>query len=464
MDSSKTAMKSDKLRNMPIPKLLFSMSLPAMLSMFVHALYNIIDSVFVSHYSEKGLDALAIAFPLQMLIIAFAAGIGVGTNALAAKKLGEKDIVNANKAAQTGLFLTFIFAAVFIVVGIFATKPFISSFTNDAETIIMGTQYLQTVLLLSTFVFVEILLSKVFQATGNMKIPMIAQLIGAITNIALDPLLIFGIWIFPELGIRGAAIATVTGQGVAMIFSICMFLFTKQDITPFFKKGFRPRKEIISGIMKVGLPTIILNGLTSLTLTVVNLILKSFEYAITVLGIYIRLQSFVFMPIFGLNQGALPIMSYNYGANNKQRFNSVLRLSIITAVIIMIVGTLIFQIFPRQLLLLFNAKGGLMTAGIAALRLISISFVFAAFSIMLTIMFQSLGKGFTALVMSLMRQILLLAPLAALLAYTMGLNGIWLSYSLAEALSVIIFFPIAVATIKKRFHNKDTGSINYEKS
>ena len=292
-------LRSDKMRNQPMGRLLWGMSLPPMLSMLSHALYNIVDSIFVSHYNMKALEAIAIAFPLQMLIIAFATGIGTGSNALVAKKLGEKKKKEASLSAQTGLLITLISAALFIIIGVFTTKPFISSFTNDPETISLGVQYLSIVLIFSPFAFVEIHNSKIFQATGNMKVPMITQTLGAVINVIFDPLLIFGIGFFPELGIRGAAIATVGGQFCSMLAGILFFRFTKQDVKPFFGKGFRFNKEIVWGIMKVGLPTTILKGVGSFTVTILNTILRTYINAIMVMGIYIRLQSFVFMPVFG---------------------------------------------------------------------------------------------------------------------------------------------------------------------
>lgn len=451
MDIAKKAMKSDKLRNMPIPKLLLNMSMPAILSMFVHALYNVVDSIFVSHYNPKALDALAIVFPLQILIIAFATGIGVGANALISKKLGEKKVKDAGISAQTGMLITLISAVLFIFLGVFASKPFVKAFTDDAQTILLGQQYLTIVLTFSGFAFVEILMSKVLQATGNMKVPMIAQLIGAAVNIILDPLLIFGIGFFPELGIIGAAIATVAGQFAALCVDISVFLFTKQDVKPFFNKDFRLKKDITWGILRIGIPTIIMKGFNSITVTFINDILKTYTYGITVLGIYIKLQSFVFMPVFGLTQGALPIMSYNYGAANRKRFFSAFKLSVLVAGVIMTIGTIIFQVLPVPLLSLFNAHGQLMNTAVTALRIISTSFIFAAFGITITIMFQSLGNGLTALVMSLMRQLILLMPLVALLSHFIGLNGVWLSYLIAEAITVFIFLPFGIMTIKKKF-------------
>lgn len=455
MNTTQKALRSDKLGTMKIPKLLLSMSLPAMFSMLAYSFYNVIDSIFVAQYSPKALEAIAIAYPLQMLIIAFATGIGVGTNALVSKKLGERRNNEANLSAQTGLLLALLSYVLFILIAIFATVPFTKAFSTDAETVALGADYLYIVLGFSGFVFVEILLSKVFQATGNMKIPMMGQLTGALINIILDPILIFGLLGFPSMGVKGAAIATVTGQGVSMIIVICVFKFSTQDVSPFFNKKFRIRKDITKDILKVGAPSIVLKGLTSISVTFINFILRPFLYAISVLGIYIRLQSFIFMPVFGLTQGALPIMSYNYGANNKKRFSQTLKLSIFIAVGIMTVGTIVFQTMPHLLLKMFNAEDVFMDMGITAFRLISTSFIFAGFGIMITVMFQSLGNGFAALSMSLMRQLLLLMPLTALFAHFIGLNGIWLSFPIAEFLTIAVFLPFALYTIKKKFAERE---------
>ncbi|MDD4316523.1 MAG: MATE family efflux transporter, partial [Clostridia bacterium] len=385
--------RSEKLRHTPIGRLLFSMSLPAMLSMLAHSFYNIVDSAFVAQYNDKAFEALSIVFPMQMMIIAFSTGLGVGANAVVAKKLGERNKPEANLAAQTGLLFNLIAAALFVLVGVFATRPFVESFSNDPETVAYGVNYLSIILIASSFAFIEIMLSKILQATGNMKIPMIAQLTGTAINIILDPILIFGLAGFPELGIKGAAIATVLGQAGACLVSLSSFLFGKQEVNPFFGKGFRLKKDISASILRIGVPTIILKGLASVTVSFINGLLKDFENAIVVLGIYTKLQSFVFMPVFGLTQGALPILSYNYGANQKKRYIKTFRLSLIVSLSIMALGTIIFQSAPHLLLKIFKASGALLTMGVPAMRILSGSFLFAAFTIIIIVLLQSLGKG-----------------------------------------------------------------------
>lgn len=451
--------RSDKLRHTPIAKLLFGMSLPAMISMLVQAFYNIVDSMFVARFDAKAFEALSIVFPMQILIIAFATGLGVGANAVVAKKLGERKRGDASLASQTGLLFTLITAALFVFIGIFATKPFVASFSEDPQTIAYGVDYLTIIFVGSGFAFVEIMFSKVLQATGNMKVPMLSQLTGAITNIILDPIMIFGLLGFPALGVKGAAIATIIGQACACAVSASAFIFGKQEVSPFFHKGFRLRKDISVSILRVGIPTIVLKGMGSVTVSFVNVILKAFENAIVVMGIYIKIQSFVFMPVFGLTQGALPILSYNYGANDKKRFTKAFQLSMIVSAVIMTLGLIIFQVAPELLLKIFKASDAVIAMGIPALRIISVHFVFAAFSIIIVITMQSFGKGVTALILSLMRQLLLLMPLAYLLSSAIGVNGVWWSYAIAELITVAVALPLGIVTIKKKFAELNAPSM-----
>lgn len=444
---------------MPVHKLLFKMSLPAIVSMLIQSCYNIVDSIFVAMVSENALEAVTIAFPMQMLIIAFAAGLGVGANAVISRKLGERKPEEANLAAQTGFFLTLITAAVFVIIGFFAVKPFISSFTSNPDTMSMGISYLSIVLIFSSGAFIDIYNGKVFQSTGNMKIPMLTQISGAVVNIILDPLMIFGIGIFPEMGVRGAAIATVCGQFFAMIMGVLIMAFTKQEVKSFFTRKFALKKQIIWEILKISVPTIILKSINSITVTILNTIIKGYEYAITVLGVFFKLQSFVNMPVFGLTQGALPILAYNYGAADKKRFSQTFKLTIISAFCIMLLGFIVFQSLPRQLMLMFGAEGGLMAMGINALRILSISFLFASVTITVTMAFQSLGNGFAALMLSLLRQIILLLPLSLLMLKLLGIMGIWWAHPIAECIIAAIFLPLMIKTINKKFNSLSPRTI-----
>lgn len=424
-----------------------------MLSMFVLALYNIVDSIFVARYNAKALDALSIVFPLQQLMTAFAVGLAVGTNAYVSRKLGQKKNAEATLTAQTGLFMALISGAIFLVLGLTITEPFMRAFTGDEETIAFGVTYLRIVMGLSIFVFIEIMCNRVLQATGNMKIPMLCQLLGAIINIIFDPLLIFTF----NLGVLGAAIATVFGQFCAMLLALLAFKFGKQDVGIFFDKSFRLKSPIIRGIVKIGLPVIVMNAVSAFVTTIMNAIIKGYQSAITILGIYFKLQGFVFMPVFGLTQGVLPILSYNYGAKNKHRFMSAYRYSILFGLAIMVVGTLIFQLFPAQLMAMFSANGNLLNNGIIALRIISSSFIITAFAILSSVMVQALRMGTFSLIVSLMRQLVLIIPFALIFSKLWGLSGVWIAYPASEFL-VGIFFLFALRPIFrakfKDFHSE----------
>lgn len=442
-------LNSSKMENMPVFKLIINMSLPAVLSMLVLALYNVVDSIFVAKYSPKALDALSIVFPMQQLIIAFAVGIAVGTNAYVSRKLGQKKLNEAVLTAQTGLFMAIIGGILFLILGLTVARPFVSAFTDDPETINFGVTYLTVVMGLCLGSFIEIVGNRVLQATGNMKIPMLSQLLGAIVNIILDPIFIFTF----DMGVLGAALATVIGQFCAMGLVLASFRFGKQDVTIFFNKSFRLKAPIVKGIIKIGLPVMIMNSVAAFVTTILNIILKAFQSAITVLGVYFKLQSFVFMPVFGLTQGVLPILSYNYGAKNKARFMSTYRYSLLIALSIMALGTIIFQFFPSALMTLFNADSSLLTTGVTALRIISITFIFAAFGILSTTMIQALRMGSLSLWVSLLRQLILIIPLAILLSKYIGVIGVWLAFPISEISVSLCFLFLLKPIFKKKFVN-----------
>ena len=450
---------SDKMGTMPVGKLLFSMSVPAIFSMLVQSLYNVVDSIFVAQVSEDALVAVSIAFPLQMLIIALALGVGVGTNALIARRLGEKRREEANIAANTGIVLSLINMALCMLVGLFLAKPFVGLFTQDAAIFTMGSQYLMIVMVFSVGVMIEMTCSRVLQATGNMIVPMISQLIGAITNIILDPIFIFGYFGVPKMGVAGAAVATVIGQILAMIFVLIVLKVGTHevDIAPW---RHHPQMQAAKDIYRVGIPTFVMNAIGSLTTTAMNAILMGFSAtAVAVLGIYFKLQSFVFMPIFGLNLGAMPILGYNYGAADEKRFTRTLALSFGVALAIMVIGTVLFWTMPEMLLKLFNGSDQMLQLGSYALRVLALCFLPAACSIIMTTMFQALGKGMMSLVMSLLRQLVFIIPLAWILGQLGGLGAVWFCYPAAELLVAVIFVPIALKTIKKSFdqERQETG-------
>ena len=449
---------SDKLRNMPIGKLIVVMSVPAMFSMLIQSLYNIVDSIYVSQISNTALNAVNFAFPMQILIIAFALGIGIGTSSLISRKMGERKPEEASQIAKTGIFLALLAYLLFIIIGLFLVEPYLRIMTDNEEIITMGTQYLQIVLLFSIFVFVEMTSTKILQGIGNMLIPMIAQIIGAITNIILDPIFIFTF----NFGISGAAIATVIGQFFSMAFTLCTFIFKKQEIS-ISLKGFKIHSKNVLGIMNVGLPVTVMNSIASLTTATMNSLLMTYsstkelgEVVVNVLGVYFKLQSFVFMPIFGLNQGGMPILAYNYGSNNRGRYYKALKLILITALITVSIGLIIFQVFPTQLLSLFNHNQDMTIIGIDAYRKISISFIPAAFGIIFSMSFQAMGHGTKSLVMSLFRQLIILIPFAIMFSILFSVDFIWYSYVIAEITTALIFVPIAIMTVRKQFALKQT--------
>ncbi len=438
---------SNKLQNKKMINLIFEMSLPAILSMFVLSLYNIVDSLFVARFDTKALDALSIVFPMQQLLIAFAIGIGIGTKAYVSSRLGQKNVEEAENGAKTGVLLAFFTGLGFIIVGLVASRPFVENYTNDPVVIEYGVRYLNIVLCLSVFSIIDVVGSKILQSTGNMKIPMITQIVGAVVNIILDPIFIF---VF-NMGVKGAAVATIIGQICAMTITISVFRFTKQDVSIFINKNFRFKWETIKGIMVIGIPTLVMNSLNSVTVTILNLILKSYAGAITILGIYFKLQSFVFMPVFGLSQGTLPIYSYNYGAKNKERFESCYKLNIIIALAIMCLGFILFMALPEAFMKMFDCPPSMIKDGVVALRILSLAFVPASIGITSSNMIQGLRMGFLSMVFSLSRQIIILLPSSFLLAHFFGLGGIWYGYAISEVIVVLVFIFTVKPIINKKF-------------
>lgn len=454
LKNDKTEGNAQKMGTMPVGKLLASMALPAMCSMLVQALYNIVDSIFVAKIGEDALTAVSLAFPMQMLILAFALGASIGANSLIARRLGEKKRKEASAAASNGFFLALINYLFFLVLGILFAGPFLRMFSSDERLVKMGTQYLGIVMIFSFGMHISVMAEKVLQATGNMIIPMISQLIGAITNIILDPIMIFGLFGFPALGVAGAAIATVIGQIVAMIYVLIMLSVREHDVQIKIR-GFRPDISSIREILQVGVPTMVMNAIGSVTTTGMNKILMEFSStAVAVIGAYFKLQSFVFMPVFGLTQGAMPILGYNFGANNRKRFNHTLKLSFIVAFLIMMVGTILFNLIPDKLLMLFDAGDDMLRIGTVALRTISYSFIGASFGIIISTMFQSMGHGFKSLLMSLLRQLIIILPTAWILSKIFELDGVWLSYPIAEYITLAVFAPTALMTVKREFDQR----------
>lgn len=435
-------MEKNKMGYMPIPKLILTMSLPAIFSMMTQALYNIVDSIFVAQIGEEAITALSLAFPVQLVIVACFVGMGVGINSLISRSLGAKNFEQATLAAEHGFFIAIILYGFIALMGIFVMPSFVRMFTDDPLIVNYCIQYLQIVML---FAFGRILAQagvSILQGSGEMLIPMFSQLIGAIGNIILDPIMIFGLLGFPALGVRGAAIATVTAQIASMIF-VFLMVFKFKKVVQFKPFSFKVNRDILKKILIVGLPAAIMQAVASVMLTGLNLILAGFTTtAVAVLGIYYKLQSFVFMPIFGLSQGMMPIIGYNYGAKSKARLLKALKLGLTIAIIYMTLGLTLFQIFPKQLILWFKGTDEMVEIGVRAFKVISLGYPLAAISIVLSTAFQGMGEAHLSMIVSFFRQIIVLLPLAWLLGTFGALSMIWFAFIIAELIGVamVVFF------------------------
>lgn len=424
--------KENKMGTMPVNKLLVTMSLPMVISMIVQALYNIVDSIFVSRLSEDALTAVSMAFPMQNLMISVAVGTGVGINAMLSRALGEKKFEAANKTAENGIFIEVLGYVLFLLIGIFVTKPFFLAQAGAGDIANMGIEYTRICLLMSFGIFMQIGFERILQSTGRTIFTMITQSTGAIINIILDPILIFGLFGMPKMGVAGAAIATVTGQICAAILAITFNLTKNPDVHISFK-GFKPQIIFVKNILSVGIPSIIMSSVGSAMTFGMNKILITFSStAVAVFGVYFKLNSFVFMPVFGLNNGMVPIVSYNYGAQNKKRLTKTIKLAIMYAVCIMFIGIMLFQFIPDVLLKLFDASDHMLEIGIPALRVISLSFAFAGICIVISSSLQALGHGFLSMMISITRQLIILLPSAYILAKFGGIHAVWWSFNIAE--------------------------------
>ena len=432
-------MEENKMGVMPVTRLLVTMSLPMMLSMLVQALYNIVDSMFVAQLSEDALTAVSLAFPVQSLMIAVASGTGVGINALLSRNLGERNFEGANNAARNGVFLAIVSCIVFALLGLVGSRLFFSLQTDNPVILEYGVQYMSIITLFSVGIFLQITFERLLQSTGRTFYNIITQWTGAIINIIMDPIMIFGLFGFPRLEVAGAAIATVVGQIVAVIMSFCFNHFKNKEIS-LSPRGFRPHGRTILFIYKVGIPSIIMQSIGSVMTFGMNKILLMFSStAAAVFGVYFKLQSFIFMPVFGLNNGMIPIIAYNYGARNKHRIIETARKSVLIAVCIMILGFAIFQIFPAFFLsTLFRASENMLAIGVPALKIISISFLFAGYCIIVGSIFQALGNGVYSLIISATRQLIVILPVAYIFSTVFGLSMVWWAIPIAEIVSVIL--------------------------
>ena len=436
--SQENVQRENKMGTMPVNRLLVTMSIPMIISMLVQALYNVVDSVFVSRINENALTAVSMAFPIQNLMIAVAVGTGVGTNALLSRSLGEKNQRMADKAANNSVFLACASYLVFLIFGLTCSELFYKLQTDIPEIISFGRDYISVVSVLSFGLFFQVAFDRMLQATGRTFHTMFTQGAGAVINIILDPILIFGWFGLPKMEVAGAALATVIGQIIAAIISAVLNITKNTDIHLEFR-DMRPDKEVIGHIYAVGLPSIIMSSIGSVMTFCMNKILMSFTSTATaVFGVYFKLQSFVFMPVFGLNNGMVPIIAFNFGAKQRQRIMKTMKLAIMYAFGMMAIGLVIFQLFPAVLLELFNASDSMLAIGVPALRTISISFLFAAFSIISISMLQALGHGIYSMFISVGRQLVVLIPVAFLLAQTGNLNLVWLAFPLAEIMAIAL--------------------------
>ncbi|NLY67278.1 MAG: MATE family efflux transporter [Tissierellia bacterium] len=417
--------------------LLIKMSLPVMLSMFIQSLYNIVDSYFVAKLSEKALRATSLAYPVQIIIVALGVGTGTGLNSLISRSLGANKQEKADQAAMHGFIAAILSSLIFIIFRFTLMDKFFDYFTKDPTVKAMGMEYLGLVSTFAFFSIIQITIEKMIQGTGKMVWSMIIQLVGAIINIILDPIMIFGLYGFPAMGIKGAAIATLIGQGAGALLGIIVLFSDIIDLNINFL-NFKFSKGIIKEIYNVGFPSILMQSITALVTTIMNLILiRHSEIAVSVLGVYFKLQSFVFMPVFGLSQGVLPLIGYNYGAENKERVEETFKWGMRLTAIVMAVGTIVFQLFPRELMGIFSDDPNMTNMGVYTLRIISICFVFAAIGITNSTFFQALGLGKYSLIVTSLRQLILIIPIAYVLSF-IGLNFVWLSYPISEIIATIV--------------------------
>ncbi|MBS4882358.1 MAG: MATE family efflux transporter [Peptoniphilus harei] len=438
----------NKLGTMSIPKLLFQVSFPIVVSMFIQSMYNLVDSYYIGKINEEAFTAISIAFPIQNIMIGIAVGTGVGMNSLISRYLGEKNYEKSNRTAETGLALAIIYGIILLILSRFLPRPFLSAQTTNENIIAYGIDYLQIVMGLSIGVFTQIFLERTLQSTGRSIFTMLTQLIGAVLNIILDPIFIFGYFGLPAMGVKGAAIATVTGQIIGALFgSFFEYKFNK-EIT--IKKPVLDL-DIVKGIYVVGVPSMITITIQSFTIYVLNKMLSEISTsAIAALGAYFKVQSFVFMPIFGVNNGLVPIVAYNYGAKNKDRILKTIKLAFITVTFMMIFVSAIIIIFPRELLGIFSASGKMLEIGIPMLRICALSYIFAGISIVGTAVFQAFGNGILALFDSILRQIIVLLPVAYIAIKYFTVNEIWWGYVIAEFASTLFVIYLMNTFVRKK--------------
>ena len=451
---SENPVQENKMGVMPIKKLLITMSLPMMISMLVQALYNIVDSIFVSQLCEEAMTAATLVFPMQNLMVSLAMGTGVGVNAILSKALGEKKYEDANSAANTGLLLNFIHFIIFFFVGLFLSKAFVMSQNDDPVIVGYGIDYMKVISVLSFGCFFQIMLERLLQSTGRTSLSMISQTAGAVINMILDPIMIFGLFGFPRLEVAGAALATCIGQMCASLIGLTLNIKANRDITLSISRIIKPRADIVGRIYFVGIPSTLMMAIGSVMTYFMNKITGKFSStAQTVFGIYFKLQSFFFMPVFGLNNGLIPVLAYNYGLGDKKRIKEALRFSVCVAVSIMLAGTVLFELIPQVFLQMFKPSEELLRLGIPALRIIGLHYPLAAVAIVLGSVFQAFSKSYFSLFVSLGRQLVILIPVAWLLSMTGSVTNVWWSFPISEVVSLmltVIFFTVVKRTVIDR--------------
>ena len=434
----KETLQENKMGVMPVGKLLVNMALPMIISMLVQAFYNIVDSVYVSQVSESAVTALSLAFPVQNMQIGFAVGVGVGVNALLSQSLGRKDQESVNWAAGQGVFLALVATALFMLFGFFGVRPYYTMQSTVAETVEGGIAYTSICCIFTVGIFIQVLCERLLQATGRAMQTMILQGTGAIINIILDPVFIHGWWGMPRMGVAGAAVATVIGQCTGAVLGIYLNLRHNPEVQ-LHVKFMKPNWKVIAPILEVGIPSVVMNGIGSVMNFGMNQILQGFnEVATGVFGIYYKLQSLFFMPLFGINNATISILAYNYGARKPKRIVHTLKLATAVAVCIMLVGLAVFLLFPQALLGIFNPTEEFLAIGVKALRILCLPFPVAAICISLGASFQALGKGSYSTIVSLCRQLIVLLPAAYLLSLTGDVNNVWWSFPIAEVMSALV--------------------------
>lgn len=451
-------LRQNRMGTESMTRLVIGMSLPPIFSMFIQAMYNIVDSIFVAKIGMEALTAVSLAFPMQQILVALFVGTGAGTSSIIARRLGAGDIETANKAASHSIVISFIYSIAMVFIGVFFTDFFVSLFTDDPYLQDLTSQYLRIILIYSFSNFIYHAGMSILQSTGNTMTPMLAQLAGAIANIILDPIMIFGLFGFPAMGVEGAAYATVIGQLLSLV--IIFYVFKKEKLIKVKLRGFKFEKSILKDIFSVSLPAIVMQSLASVMISGLNIILISFsEAAVSVLGIYFKLQSFVFMPVFGMMQAHRAIIGYNFGAKNKERVLDSLRTTLVFSLLIMILGTIIFQFFTEPMLRLFDSNEEMMNIGINALKIISWTFAPAAVGITISSTFQAFGRGVLSLIISFARQLIVLLPVAYILSKIGGLDLFWYAFTISEVAAFLIAVPAIIYYMKSVFNQWSNQSL-----